>query len=556
MNRGSGCGLRLVGCGFSLFFTLIIFGVIGYVFVRSGDLPADNPIGSLISSFTNIATSGQRTIIRPVVPITQGGDGLEAELLITNYQLSVGLAEFEDPAGAISSGIPVMMSATRMENGRRVIAWEIQVGTDEGGQQVNQAVGDSAVFLSVNNRLQAYDRQDGSSLWVATLSDAVDQYCTTCIQVVNNVVVVLSLDSVLQGFDTTSGNSLWAVRLNNATRAFSNKAIMQFAVVNGRIAILDQGKTDTGLITALIVLDAASGKLVQQIAPTCAGSNLLGAFEAALEDTATTAGEDTTAAFNEALSSVSSMLEGGLDSFSSILVDENTDTLYFLLGGMISPVCLQAWQLEQPQALWSTVLAENISLSFNNTAGLATPQTSAPFWVVGKDTLYIRISPSSQDSQVMVVDLKKGQIRFTLEENDYSLSPLAEENGIVVLRATKTRGSTQDELWGMDGETGQKLWQQTLQASHLLNSDIGIGTTWDFHMAPNGLAVLQLLPDPDRMIATVFNMADGAVLFTKTTNVGDDFWTYTTWTDDAAYLAIRDLFRVDLTSGETQREWP
>jgi glutamine cyclotransferase len=94
-----------------------------------------------------------------------------------------------------------------------------------------------------------------------------------------------------------------------------------------------------------------------------------------------------------------------------------------------------------------------------------------------------------------------------------------------------------------------------LLTSELLGVDSSVGGDWSYYAVPNGLALLQLVPAPDRVLAQVIS-SDGQVLTEGVSNVGDSFWLYTTWTNDTAYMVIRDLFEVNLASGQTKREWP
>ncbi len=568
--RHQGCGLRLVGALFSLLLAVLVIGAVAFVFLRS----EGGSLGTFFSSLTNIASLGSRTIIRPVVPLTAGGDGRSPDLLIVNFQLSgspITEALSTPDAATLNRGIPVLLTVTEVQNGRRVVRWERQVGTDEGGQQINYTFDETAVYVTINNELLALDLQTGQQKWGVPLTDAVDGLCAHCIEVAGDKIVLLTVDSTLQTFSTRNGQSLWAIRLNNAQRPFSAKTISQFVVTNGQVAILDDVKTDTGIpVWALLLIDAETGKIRSQLSPSCdmptplsdglseVGQTVEGVIETA--DNAPTEITNALGQLTNALEEVnslalSSFLNGGLDTQSTILVDNSQDALYFTLGGLSSQRCLQRWQISTGQPLWSASLPQGFRQDVLLTGGLYRPEDFS-YQVSGDKNFYLSLSQSSADpSMILVLDQATGSPVFTLEQLDYQVMPLAEVGDILFTRGTRIRGTKRDEIWGVNITSGQIVWQHPLQADNLLRLNSSFGVNWDYHLTSRGLAVIQLLPDPDRVIAQVLT-TDGQVLSEATNNVGDDFWQSTVWTDDQAFMAIRDLFAVDLSSGQTTREWP
>lgn len=568
--RNQGCVLRLVGAVFSLLLAVVVIGVVAFVFLRS----EGGSLSTFFSSLTNIASLGSRTIIRPVVPLTAGGDGRSPDLLIINYQLSgspITEALSTPDAAALNRGIPVLLTIIEAQNGRRVVRWERQVGTDEGGQQVNYTFDETAVYVTINNELLALDLQTGQQKWGVPLTDAVDGLCTHCIEVVGDKIVLLTVDSTLQTFNTRNGQSLWAIRLNNAQRPFSAKTVSQFVVTNGQIAILDDVKTDTAVpMWALLLIDLETGKIRSQLSPSCDmptplsdGLGEVGQAVAEVLETADNTPTEITDALgqiNNALDEVnnlalSSFLNGGLDTQSTILVDTTQDALYFTLGDFSNQMCLQRWQISTGQPLWSANLPQGFRQDVLLTGGLYRPE-DFNYQVSGRQNFYLSLSQSSADpSIILVLDQATGNQQFILEQLDYQVMPLAEVGDTLFTRGTRIRGTKRDEIWGVNITSGQIVWQHPLQADNLLRLGSSFGVNWDYHLTSRGLAVIQLLPDPDRVIAQVLTI-DGGVLNESTSNVGDDFWQSTVWTDEQAFMVIRDLFAVDLQSGETIREWP
>jgi hypothetical protein len=79
---------------------------------------------------------------------------------------------------------------------------------------------------------------------------------------------------------------------------------------------------------------------------------------------------------------------------------------------------------------------------------------------------------------------------------------------------------------------------------------------WDWHLAPAGLAVLQVLDDPDQLIFDLLDPQTGVSLGQKTIPVSDSFFSDLAWTDDAAWVALRQIYKVELATGALTYTWP
>ena len=534
--RQQSCFLRLIGGLVSLVLALLVFGVIAFFFTRSQGGTFD----SFLSTLTNVATLGTRTIIHPVTILAAGGDGLEPDLLIMSYQLSGSAIEeaLATPNPALDRGIPIILSATTVTNGRRTIRWEKELGTDEENKQLNFVVGETAVYVTINDQLYALDKADGHTLWTARLSDAVSGQCDGCMQEVEEQVVLLTADNVLQAVERSKGQEGWAVRLNEANPAFTANDRTPFVVANEQVVILDRASEQPGANRLLAFYDLATGKLTGQLAPQSCTE---------LESTGTSAGDEIMAAVSSTLA--------GLDAFSSsTLIDAAHDRLYFVSGNSINPICLQAWQLSSGQLLWASLVpTDGTSLSFNGK--LTVPETAVSPWIIGENTLYLSLSTSFAPVGIVAYDLDTGQQTGRLMQADYGLAGLVEMDGTLFVRAIRQRGTSRNELWGVTADTLQPQWQYELLTTKLLQVDGPATGDWTYHPTPDGLALLQLVPAPDRVLAQVIS-SEGQVISEGVSNVGDSFWLYTTWTNDTAYMVIRDLFAVNLATGQTTRHWP
>jgi hypothetical protein len=110
-------------------------------------------------------------------------------------------------------------------------------------------------------------------------------------------------------------------------------------------------------------------------------------------------------------------------------------------------------------------------------------------------------------------------------------------------------------LWGLDLASGETRWQYVLQTSRWFKEP-GSGAGWDWHLSPAGLAVLQISSDPDQLLVELLNPQTGVSAGQKTIPLEDDYLTDIVWTDDAAWLALRKIHKVDLQTGTVSYTWP
>jgi hypothetical protein len=70
------------------------------------------------------------------------------------------------------------------------------------------------------------------------------------------------------------------------------------------------------------------------------------------------------------------------------------------------------------------------------------------------------------------------------------------------------------------------------------------------------LAVLQIMSDPDQIIAETLNPQTGVSAGQKIIPVDDSFFSDIAWTNDAAWVALRQIKKVDLQTGTLSYTWP
>jgi hypothetical protein len=93
------------------------------------------------------------------------------------------------------------------------------------------------------------------------------------------------------------------------------------------------------------------------------------------------------------------------------------------------------------------------------------------------------------DGSLTRINKKDGEIHGIVTVENYDLVPLLEGEGILLVRAKRTLGSTRFELWGMDVDSGEVLWQKQMPNSEPIDppdamSGLVDDTDWGFTWQP------------------------------------------------------------------------
>jgi hypothetical protein len=237
----------------------------------------------------------------------------------------------------------------------------------------------------------------------------------------------------------------------------------------------------------------------------------------------------------------------------STLYNEKRGELYFLPNGPLGPPCLQIWEMNGP-TMTREILFEGLAVPVDVTAFVS----KQPRVVLAGDNLYLAANQTINGVEAGVVAALNpvdGTWRVVAHALDYRLIPLATADNLLIVRAIRSRGTERNELWGIDLTSGEPRWQHVLQASRWLREP-GAGAIWDWRLTPKGLAILQVLSEPDQLVLDILDPQTGVSPGQKTIPVSDSFFSDLTWTDDAVWVALRQIHKVDLSTGTVTYTWP
>jgi outer membrane protein assembly factor BamB len=460
----------------------------------------------LMGDMEALSELGLRQVESAVIPVTEGDEEEKTpDLLIFNRRLDPPPIEF-------------YLSYAYKEEDRWEVRWEHNLGSDiVGYTDVTTLVDEARVYVIVGPTVQALKLSDGTVEWETSLSDEVAATCRECATLTKDRLVVLTSDLVLQGVDVDSGEVEWSYEMKTSL----DWRVKPIVLGEGdKVALADQTDSDVAAPGVLRVFKTGDGEQLQSIAPQCSDKPF------------------------------------GVSS--PMFIDKEGKNAYFTFSSGVTH-CIQGWDIEGGSMLWENTLPEEISKdpSFFDNPHLDNPG------LLADDALYYGFGGPVQKGKLIDINLSDGAINLLLEDPKYAIAPLLKGDGILLVRASRTKGSEQDELWGVDISSGEVLWQHELQATDLMgwgSNDSGVGT-WTLAPAGGRLAVIQVISegggsDPYYVVVEILNIQDGTITAEAKTLVDDGHWMGTASTKYRAYLSIRNLYSVYLETGDVDWEWP
>lgn len=374
------------------------------------------------------------------------------------------------------------------------VRWESEPLGENGNSWV-VAYGDSMVLVADGARLLGLRRDSGELAWEAPLTDGIaDGICADCLQAFGDVAVALPQDGVLQAFDIASGAPRWSVRLREPTR--------QLLRVGELLGVPDRLLDDSSY-GAIYLYSPADGSPQGEIVPSC-------------------------------------VEPGNYERFLSYYMETGYDpsgrTLIWLVGS--SPICLMSYDV-------ATGAVSRTWLEDFNTSDLGERNT---LWA--GDTLYL-----SDEDQIYAVGPQESRVVIAAE--DYDLWPVAARDGVLLVEARRTRGSSRYELWAVDARSGERRWERVIVGDDPQESP---GDTADFiaTLVGDAVAVVEQHEEPEELTYELIGLADGARRARAPLAVADPD-TYirgAVWGSGHLFLSINELYGVELSSGRTVYTWP
>jgi hypothetical protein len=179
--------------------------------------------------------------------------------------------------------------------------------------------------------------------------------------------------------------------------------------------------------------------------------------------------------------------------------------------------------------------------------------------VLTGDSLYIGVSGGAY-----AVDLATGTFRVLYEDADYDFNPIGARDGVLVLRAERTRGTRRWEIWGLDASLGNVKWTFLPTARDYfdsVSSPLYEWGDWTAGITSNGLTVVQMYDEPARAVFQTIPLQSGTastpVNYNFSSSIGGHWVGILGWRGNEFWVVeSTNLFVVDVTNGQSVGRWP
>jgi outer membrane protein assembly factor BamB len=234
----------------------------------------------------------------------------------------------------------------------------------------------------------------------------------------------------------------------------------------------------------------------------------------------------------------------GMDTSSAVIYDEPANALFAILD----EGCVFRFDLIDGSTAWSNYQPEIFGSLYSGYTSLLTDEN-----------IYL-----SNDGSLIRINKSDGTVVLLTSSEEYKLIPMAQSGETLLVRAMRTQGSARYEIWGIDTNSGETLWQKSLKDTEPIDppdemagliDETDFGFTW--HLTDAGLVLITFQGEPGKLVMETLNPADGAVSSTQTVtikSVGDEFYSIPTvikWVGNVAYLNIdSDLYSLDVINAK------
>lgn len=363
-----------------------------------------------------------------------------------------------------------------------------------------------SVYLIVKNKLMALKQTDGSLSWETSLQDEPAFDKKHAFSVFGDKLLVLTKDGSLQGFSTRDGRPVWTVRFSETPN--------RLYVLATSVVVIDKDKDKK----VLKQIDPMQGNVLAIDRPLGPPTKPFGFLE-------------------------------GVEYLKDMIAVPEENALY-LAFGHYKPFNVQKWDLTTHKATWQSTLwqTEGLWYDLGETGGMVTTEQSLVF-VAGKT--------------IVVVDRKTGEVHsfqnFVDDMKDYNISLSQAQANILVIHAVRKKGTDRQEIWGIDVNTGKRLWQHIFDAlKPSAHTSLLHDNDWVTEATPHHLHMFAFYPADKSIDYNRFDLKTGSSLAHKMLKTPelDSFSQVLQLNEEGLWLITgKGLYKISLESSETDFSW-
>jgi outer membrane protein assembly factor BamB/rRNA maturation protein Nop10 len=356
-------------------------------------------------------------------------------------------------------------------------------------RQEHVLVGEGAAYVVDQTRMVAISLKDGKTAWQTSVVAELTYGGKAAMMLAKSTILALQKDGSLQAFDRNTGAPAWNENLEYRPN--------QLYRVGNEVLILHSESGQKKDQYAVDLVDATTGTVNRTLRISYRYSGF---------DRVVTPG-----------------------AHSKFVFSDDGKEMYVVYGG--SNLCVERWNLSNGTKAWQYCEKG--------------PYMGGPETVLLADQALLIF----KEAQAQSIARASGSARSLTTDKDHTFKPVAVRDGVVVLQAKPVWDRDLLHLWGVDLETGSKLWSVALpKQNNLENIKSGIGG-FLVRMTKDGLAVVQILKD-DRIVLDRLDLKTGVSPGRKTLQIGSG-WKRLIEVDDSAYVwldANGKLHAIDLAS--------
>jgi outer membrane protein assembly factor BamB len=367
---------------------------------------------------------------------------------------------------------------------------------------------EQAIYVVLKTEMYALSRANGAELWRVKLSDELAVACDLCMIKAGDQVVVLTNDGQLAANNMRNGNKTWGVMLDEPTR--------KLVLLDGKPAVWD--KSENGAVVR--IFDLATGQEAMRISPS-------GPNDPFPDDPQTP------------------------DVYSPLLVDADGKSFYTLFG-TFEPLSIQRWDAQTGQLVWQTLAPDDFS---------STSVDSGTGLLLSGGFLFM-----ADQGTILSLDTVSGTLRSFEVQEEYVLTPLAVQQGKLLVSASRQRGTSRDELWAFDLNNGSPAWKVIPEAQTRKDDQSGFVDSdgeWIIQMVNGGVILLQFQNEPMGMTYQRIDLTSGVGGAQKTmlppgqdTDSTSLYLNTLLWQNEKLWYAGDRLYLIDLAYGQSTVKWP
>ncbi len=372
---------------------------------------------------------------------------------------------------------------------------------DASFTEISLAADTERAYIAHDDTLTALNRSDGSTAWEIALAYGLNPAyrCEqgACLQVFGEQVVARLKDGTLMALDAASGRALWTKRLNA-----TDGGVLTIA---GNPAVVDSIDSASNA-ARLEVFDARSGEIILQITPR---------FE------------------RERGSPVAARV-------SDAYVLSPDGHFLYVVGGA-SAAAVWKFDTRSGEQVW---LYEEASRG--QTALL--PFISNPPCLASNRALFV--IQGSNNAAVIRIDAQTGQAARIFEQERHEIRAALVSDDILVISAQPAFDRSKTALWGLNPDTGARMWQTGLKTRHAFDD-------WALALYEDRLFLAQTQWEDGRALFDTLDPRTGVSAGQLSLPVERADLNGLAFAQGVAWLNINNTLReVSMSDGRIQSTWP